>query len=273
MGISILVLTKNEEKIVEACLASAKWANELIVVDNNSTDKTTEIAKKYTIKIFQKEFEGYDKERNFALGKATENWVFYLDADERITAQLREEIEQATSNKQQATSVSAVPRKNILLGKWQRHGGWYPDYQIRLFKKKALAGWRGELHEQPEFTGKLGYLANPLIHLTHRDITSMMEKTAKWAPIEAKLLYQANHPKMSWWRFARIIKTEILKRFLRGGWRDGTRGWIEIFYQSFSLFITYVKLWEMQRSEKLETTYSKIDEELIKSGFNDNLQV
>lgn len=265
--ISILVLTKNEEKMIDACLASVKWADEIIVIDSGSTDRTIEIAKKYTNKIFQKEFEGYDKERNFAASKAKEDWIFYLDADERISAQLKEEVRLAISDKLYA--AYAVPRKNILLGKWQKHGGWWPDYQIRLFKRKALKGWKGELHEQPEFTGKLGYLENPLIHLTHRNIISMMEKTAKWAPIEAKLLYEAKHPSMSWWRFIRIVRFEALRQFFKGGWRNGSEGWIEIIYQAFSRFITYVKLWEIQRKESLEETYKKIDEELVKNNFND----
>lgn len=281
--ISILILTKNEEKMIEVCLASAKWADEIILVDSNSTDKTVEIAKKYTDKIFQKEFEGYAAVRNFALEQSKGDWIFYLDADERISAQLKNEILKTISdistssdiashklgNKQQASSVFAIPRKNILLGKWQKRVGWWPDYQIRLFKKEALKTWTGELHERPEFSGKLGYLKNPLIHLTHRDIISMMQKTALWAPIEAKLRSESGHPKMSWWRFIRVVKAELLSRFLKGGWKDGVEGWIEIFYQAFSLFITYVKLWELQRKESLEETYKKIDYDLIKSNFQD----
>ena len=266
--ISILVLTKNEERLIGVCLESANWADEIILVDNFSTDKTLEIAKKYTDKIFQKEFEGYDKERNYALSHSRGDWIFYLDADERIAAQLREEIEQAISHQLSAFSAFAVPRKNILLGKWQKHGGWWPDYQIRLFKKTTLKAWQGELHEQPIFDGNLGYLKNPLLHLTHRDIVSMMAKTAQWAPIEAKLRLEADHPAMSWWRFVKIVKVELLSRFLKGGWRDGVEGVIEIFYQTFSLFITYVKLWEMQRKESLDETYKKIDENLLKNKFN-----
>lgn len=271
--ISILVLTKNEERVIDACLASAKWADEIILVDNFSNDKTIEITKKYTNKIFQKEFESYDKERNFALAKAGCEWVFYLDADERISLQLKKEIKQLiTQNSSfQTATAFAVPRKNILLGKWQKHGSFWPDYQIRLFKKSALKTWKGELHERPEFTGSLGYLKNPLIHLTHRDIISMMTKTTQWAPIEAKLRYETGHPVMSWWRFVRIIRFEALSRFAKGGWRDGIEGIIEIYYQTFSLFITYVKLWEMQRKESLEKTYKKIDQDLLKNNFDDKL--
>lgn len=269
--ISILVLTKNEEKVINACLASAKWADEIILVDNFSNDKTIEISKKYTNKIFQKKFEGYAKERDFALLQVQGEWVFYLDADERITQQLKNEILQTISDRQLTTSTFAVPRKNILLGKWQKHGSFWPDYQIRLFRKNALKTWKGELHERPEFTGSLGYLKNPLIHLTHRDIISMMTKTTQWAPIEANLRYEMGHPVMSWWRFVRIVRFEALSRFVKGGWRDGIEGIIEIYYQTFSLFITYVKLWEMQRKESLEKTYKKIDQDLLKNNFDDKL--
>lgn len=265
--ISVLILTKNEEQMIKTCLESVKWADEIILVDNNSKDKTVEIAQKFTEKIFQKDFEGYDEERNFLLRQAQNEWILYVDADERVSAQLKEEIRGAISNQSLEVSAFAIPRKNILLGKWQKHGGWWPDYQTRLFKRKALKGWRGELHETPVFEGTLGHLKNPLIHLTHRDIISMMKKTIQWAPVEAKLRFEANHPKMSWWRFVRIVRFEAILRFLKGGWRDGIEGIIEIYYQVFSLFITYVKLWEMQRKEKLEDTYKKIDEELLKNNF------
>lgn len=267
--ISVLVLTKNEEKMIKNCLESVKWADEIVLLDNNSEDKTVEVAKNYTKYIFQKEFEGYDKERNFLLSKAKGDWILYVDADERVSAQLREEIRQTTNDKRQTSDAFAIPRKNILLGKWQKHGGWWPDYQIRLFKVKFLKGWLGELHETPNFEGDLGHLKNPLIHLTHRDIISMMQKTIRWAPIEAKLRFGINHPKMSWWRFVRVVRLETISRFLKGGWHDGIEGVIEIYYQAFSLFITYVKLWEMQRKENLEETYKKIDEELLKNKFLD----
>ena len=268
--ISVLVLTKNEEKMIFNCLESVKWADEIILLDNYSTDKTIEISKKFTDKIFSKEFESYDKERNFLADKARGEWIFYVDADERISLQLKKEIEELIKNKKQNFNAYAIPRKNILLGKWQKFGGWWPDYQIRLFKKSSFKGWKGELHEEPMFEGKLGYLKNFLIHLTHRDIASMMVKTAEWSKIEAKLRFNTSHPKISGWRLLRVATTEFFDRLVKKqGFREGTEGWLEALFQSFSVFTTYFRLWEMQRKADLKKTYQEIDENLKKNGFED----
>lgn len=268
--VSVLILTKNEEKMIVGCLESAKWADEIVILDNDSSDKTIEIAEKFTDKIFSKKFESYEEERNFLAEKANGDWIFYLDADERISLHLREEIEEITTNKRREIGVFAVPRKNILLGKWQKFGGWWPDYQIRLFKRDCLRGWHGKLHERPEFEGELSHLKNPLIHLTHRDIASMMEKTAEWSKIEAKLRLDASHPKISGWRLLRVVMTEFFERLVKKqGFREGTEGWLEAIFQSFSMFITYFRLWEIQRKDDLAKTYKKIDEKLKETNFED----
>jgi len=269
--ISVLVLTKNEEKMIKTCLESARQlADEIVVLDNFSSDRTVEIARKYTDKIFQKDFEGYDKERNFLAQKANEKWLLYIDADERVTVQLKGEILEAINNKRKVISAFAIPRKNILLGKWQKNGGWWPDNQIRLFRKDKLKSWQGELHERPVFEGELGQLKTPLIHLTHRDIVSMMEKTAQWSETEAKLRLKASHPQISGWRLLRVMLTEFWYRAIKKqGLKEGTEGWIEAIFQSFSIFITYVRLWEVQRKQSLEKTYQEIDKRLAEDKFND----
>lgn len=253
--------------MIQTCLESVrKLADEIVFLDNNSQDKTVEIARKYTKNILIKDFEGYANERNILAKEAKGDWILYIDADERISAQLKDEI--LTTVKDTQHSAFGIPRKNILLGKWQKYGGWWPDYQIRLFRKSDFLGWEGKLHESPKFKGTLGHLENPLIHLTHRDIVSMMEKTAKWSEVEAQLRLQASHPEISGWRLARVALTEFCGRFFRKqGFRDGTEGWIESIFQAFSVFITYARLWEMQRQEKLSQTYKKFDEELLKGGF------
>jgi len=278
--ISIVVLTKNEESMLVGCLESVKWADEIVVVDANSVDRTTELAKKFTQNVFKHGWISFSNSRNFGLSKTKGDWILYVDADERVTSQLKDEIQSVVSGQLPASQAKrgesvvacAIPRKNILLGKWQKHQGWWPDYQIRLFKKDNFKGWVGDLHEQPNYEGKLKHLKNPLIHLTHRDVLSMMQKTIEWAPIEAKLRFDVGHPKMSWWRFLRIIKVEALKRFFGGAAKDGIEGWIELYYQTFSLFISYVKLWELQRGESLEETYEKIDKNLLESGFKDEVK-
>lgn len=251
--LSIVIIARDEEQMVKDCLESAVWADELVLLDTGSSDKTIEIAKSYGAKIVLAE----SRERDFAAWhnqgkKEVENdWFFKLDADERITPALRAEIENLElriDNDNNNVVAYAIPRQNILLGRLMHFGGWYPDYQIRLFKKEKLIRWEGKLHERPIFKGELGYLKNPLLHLAHRDLESMVEKTKNWSKIEAQLLFDAHHPPVTWWRILRIMATEFAHRFIGNqAWRDGTVGWIEGLFQVFNRFLIYARLWELQK--------------------------
>lgn len=247
--ISIITIAKNEQEMIEDCLKSCCWADEIILLDGGSIDKTLDIAGKYKAKIIPQEVktEDWGAWHNQGKKEASGDWIFYLDADERVTPCLRAEIENLKLGMENKIGALAIPRQNILLGKPMRFGGWYPDYQIRLFKKDKLLRWEGKLHERPIFEGELGYLKNHMLHLTHRNLSSMVEKTQKWSVIEAELLYKSRHPPVSWWRILRMMFVEFWQRGIKKqGWRDGTVGWIEIIFQMFSRFITYARLWEMQ---------------------------
>lgn len=266
--LSIIVVTKNEEAILKVCLESAKWADELIVVDDESTDKTREIAKEFTDKVYVHKMEDFASQRNYAIEQATGDWVFYLDADERITALLREELQKITCQAAPEVTLYDVPRRNFWLGVEQKYAGGWPDNVVRLIKRDAFNGWQGKLHEHPESKGKLGHLQQPLIHLTHRDVTSMVLKTASWATKEAQLRFDANHPPMSGWRFLRICTTFFYKWYIKKqGYKGGTEGTIESIYQTFSFFIAYVRLWEMQQQPSLAEKYQAIDQELLATNF------
>ncbi len=232
------------------CLESIKWADEIILIDSGSTDKTIEIAKKFGAKVIEvpsKKLE-YAKWRNKGLETAKGDWVLYLDADERVTPELKKEILQIISLKKPQHWAYAIPRRNFLLGKELRWGGWWPGYVKRLYKRDKLKKWQGELHEEPVFEGKLGHLKEPMIHLQPKSIEPMLEKSIKWSKIEAKLLHQANHPPVTWWRILRMGATTLFDRLIKKqGFRDGTEGWIESIYQSFHTMIIYMQLWEMQQ--------------------------
>jgi glycosyltransferase involved in cell wall biosynthesis len=250
LNLSVVIITRNEGKMIKNCLSSAEnFAEEIILVDNGSTDNTVTVARKYGAKIIH--YTDHKKDfsylRNTGLKAAKNDWIFYLDADERITPGLKKEILSVTDSPEWA-SAFAVPRRNFWLGKRVRYGGAWPDYVIRLFRKDKLKRWEGRLHEQPVFEGKLVHLAEPMIHITHRDLSSMLEKTKEWSKVEAELLFEAHHPPVTWWRFSRIMATEFWKRAIKlQGWRDGAVGWIEIIFQMFSRFVTYARLWEMQQ--------------------------
>lgn len=249
--ISVVIPAYNEESMIEDCLKSVAWANEVVLVDNESEDETVSIARKYGARVISCPRGGinYSKLRNLGAEKATNEWLFYLDADERSTPAVKAEIEKAILDDH--VSGYSFPRRNILLGHPMRFGGWWPDRVLRLIKKSDLKGWRGGLHEQPEINGKIGNLDKPLTHITHRDLSSMIAKTNSWSNLEAELLYKANHPKMTWWRFISVAFREFWYRgIVKLGFLDGTVGVVEIIYQMFSRMITYSKLWEMQKEKK-----------------------
>lgn len=246
MKLSVVILAKDEEKVIKDCLESVKWADEVIVLNGGSTDRTIEIAKKAGARIVEQKGDNYAAWRNQGREEAKGKWLLYVDADERITPRLRKEIQGAIRGKQH--TAFAIPRRNFLLGKELHWGGWWPDYVKRLFKKEKLKRWKGRLHEEPVFEGKLGHLKEPMIHIQPDSIEPMLEKSIKWSKIEAELLYEAGHPPATWWRILRMGMTTLFERLIRKqGFRDGTEGWIESIYQAFHTMIIYMQLWEMQQ--------------------------
>ena len=249
-SVSAIVLTKNSEELIEDCMKSISWAEEIIVVDSNSEDKTLDFVKKFKTKIVEMENGGFSEKRNKGAKEAGGKWLLYVDADERVTPRLKKEIESVISQQSSATNnivAFAIPRRNIILGKEMRRGGWWPDYVKRLFLKSQFKGWEGELHEEPNFEGELGHLKNPLIHLKHDNLSDMVDKTNEWSEIEARLMYKAGHPKMNVLRFLSAVFREFWLRMIRHmAFLDGTEGIIYALYQVYSRFISYAKLWEMQ---------------------------
>lgn len=247
--LSVIIIAKNEERDIEDALKSAIWADEVILLDGGSTDDTLKIAQRYPVRIVpQTKTDGLDYAawHNQGLDQTGCAWIFYLDADERFTPGLVEEIK--TMQADPAHSVWAVPRRNYLLGRELRHGGWYPDYQIRLFKKADLVKWEGKLHEHPVYRGSLGYAKQPIIHVQPETLEPMYQKSIKWSAVEADRLLAAGHPPVAWWRVTRMGGTTLFDRLIKKqGWRDGVEGWIESLYQAYHTAIVYLRLWELQK--------------------------
>ena len=244
--ISAIIIAKNEEKMIEECLESLSFCDEIVVIDNNSVDKTVEIAKKHKAEIYNTSSTDFSELRNLGLNKAKSEWVFYVDADERVGDDLKKEILDVIQSNEFDSYF--VKRKNYYLGKNE----WpYIETILRLFRKDNISGWYGEIHESPKITGKTGILEGYLLHFTHRDLESMVLKTVIWSQTEAFLRLKANHPQITWWRIPRVMLTAFIKSYLlEGGYKAKTVGLIESVYQSFSIFITYAKLWELQNKEK-----------------------
>lgn len=264
--LSIIVITKNEEERIKVCLESIKWADEIIVADNGSTDNTLAIAKSYTSKIFTFDEEDFASLRNKAVEKSSGDWILFVDSDERVLEPLKKEIEVKISFEN--FSAFAISRKNIIFGCEVKYGPFWPDWVIRLLKKSQLEGWVGKVHEYPKFKGELGYLENSLLHLTHRSIDQIVLKSLEWSKIDAKLRLKVNHPRMTSWRFLRILTTEIFNQGIRRrGFFNGTIGVMDSILQVFSMIMTYVRLWQLQQPKPPNEIYDEIDKKLMENGF------
>ncbi|MCX6730809.1 MAG: glycosyltransferase family 2 protein [Candidatus Roizmanbacteria bacterium] len=243
--ISILIQTHNEERHIKECIASAKLlSEEIIVVDMESSDRTREIAKDNGASVISFPFSHYvEPGRAFGIQQIKTDWVFILDADERITPELAEEIKKITPHTE--NTYFKVPRKNMFGGaKWLKHGGWWPDEQMRLIKLSAFESWPTQIHSTPYIKGEMGYLTNVFLHYFHGNVEAMVKKTLVFEDIESNLLFEANKP-VTTLTFFRKFYGELGRRLIqRGGFLDGTVGIIESIYQAYSKTITYLLLYE-----------------------------
>ena len=261
MQLSVIVLTYNEAENLEACLQSVSWADEIIVIDGGSSDKTVPLARKFTHKTFHQPLTSFAKQRNLGARKAKGKWLFYLDADERVTKRLCQEIEE--SIKRGEASALKMPRQNYFLGRKVKHGGFWPDYVTRIFRKENFKKWQGKIHESPQFSGVVETLESPLIHLTHRSIKAGIKKSADWTYLEAKLFLKANHPSVTWWRLMKVMVWEFGYRYLKlGGFKDGFVGFLEAVIQAWNRFLVYAQLWELQQKPSLPERYQQIEKEI-----------
>jgi glycosyltransferase involved in cell wall biosynthesis len=240
--LSTIIIAKNEGKRISSCIKHISWTDELIVIDNGSTDDTAKIAKHEGAIVIKRNNKNFSLIRNLGARYASGTWILYVDADETVTPALRNEI-MKTIHSKNALSAYIIPRQNIYLGReWP-----YRDGMIRLIRKEFFVTWEGVLHEHAIVRGTIGTLENACIHTTHRCFFEMVEKTNEWSLYEATLRFSARHPRIYWWRIIRVMVGAFINSFFgQGGWKAGTVGWMESIYQSFSMFVTYAKVWEMQ---------------------------
>lgn len=236
MKISAVVIAKNEEKTISDCLSSMRFANEIILIDDASTDRTVEIAKQYKAKIFHQKMRSYSSQRNYGTSKTSNDWVLMVDADERVSRDLTREISNIKSTPAAAYSI---PFKNYLGKKWLRYGGLYPDRHIRLFNKHHAAYKPSNVHENLEIRGQVEELRSPIIHLTYRDTFDYYQKVRKYAALEAKDTNTAP----SW---AEIAKTFYRKYLKLRGYKDG---WAGLTSAKLLTYYQYLVRKEMKRAK------------------------
>ncbi len=220
--VTAVVLTLNEAEHLPDCLKSLSWADRVLVVDSGSTDRTPEIAAGLGAELVTYQFDNFAEQRNIAISLVTTPWVFFVDADERVPAGLAAEVQQATAGEYVGFWI---PRKNLILGRWVRGGGWWPDYQLRLFRVgsgRYDPAW--PVHEVVRVEGPVGRLENPLLHINYTTVGEIFAKQARYARLEAVRLYrQGVRPRPH--RFLTFPVREFFRRFFRlGGYRDGWVG-------------------------------------------------
>lgn len=266
--ISVILATFNEEKNIKDCLESVRrLANEIIIVDGSSTDKTVEIAEKYTDQIFIKENPPmFHINKQLAIEKATGDWILYLDADERITPELKREIQDAIRD----TKYDGywIPRKNIIFGRWIEHTGWYPDYQLRLFRRGQAYLPCKTVHEQPVLKGQAGHLKNPLKHENYQTISQFVVRLDRYTEND-KNLFLSQGKTIEWHDAIRFPAGEFFKRFfLEQGYKDGLHGLVLSVLQSFSSFVTFAKIWEARGFKETDSQdfLARIQKELVRTA-------
>lgn len=244
--VSVVTVTKNEGKNIGAALESVKDFDDIVVVDSFSEDNTLEICKRYTSRIFQHEWQGYARQKQMAIDYAKNKWVLLLDADERVTPELKEEIAQQINRDY---CGFYIPRKNFFLGRWIRYSGWWPDYTLRLFRKDISYLEPREVHERVIVKGKTGYLKNPFEHYTYKTVSDFVAKMQNYSTLSAKEIIKAqNSSKVLLLKMVINPFFTFLKMFfLKQGFRDGIYGFILSGLYSFYTFLKYLKAWELKR--------------------------
>jgi glycosyltransferase involved in cell wall biosynthesis len=247
--VSAIVITKNEEKHIGACLESLSFVDEIVLVDSNSDDQTVAIARKYTQKIFNIEWKGFGETKQFALEQASHDWILWIDADERISPELASEIKSALE-KDPSFSGYRMPRKAFFLGRWMRHGGWYPGYVTRLFRRERGRFDSAHVHERLHIDGPIGMLNAPILHYTDDSIHHYYEKFNNYTSLAAEeLIKQGKHYSTLDLLFRPVFM--FFKMYLfKAGFLDGLEGFQLAVFSSTYVFTKYAKLRELSRASK-----------------------
>lgn len=248
--VSAIVVCFNEERNIGACLDSLRWCDEIVVVDSFSTDRTVEICRQYTERVVQRQWAGYRDQKAFAHSLATKDWVFLVDSDERVSPELRDEIKESLLAYDGAYAGFSVPRLVFYLGRWWWRGGWYPDYDIRLFRRDRATWGGADPHEKILVDGNVRRLRNPLYHFSYRDMADHVQRINQFTTISAQELLKDRRR----WRLSdalfrpafRFFRSYIWKR----GFLEGFAGFHIALMASVYVFLKYAKLWELELEEK-----------------------
>jgi len=240
-GLSVTVITKNEVNFIRACLDSVRWADEIIIVDSGSTDGTVEICREYTDKIMLTDWPGFGPQKNRALAMATSEWVLSLDADEQVSPELKQEILSAMSFPEDHAAFD-LPRRSSYCGRRMRHGGWWPDYVTRLFRRGSARFSDDLVHERLVVDGRIGRLREPLIHAAFENLENVLETMDRYSTIGARMMHDRGKKA--------TMATAVLHGFwsffhtyvVRAGFLDGRAGFMLAVSNAEGTYYKYLKL-------------------------------
>jgi glycosyltransferase involved in cell wall biosynthesis len=249
-ALSAIVVCFNEENNIAACLESLSWCDEIVVVDSFSTDRTVEICRQYTDRVLQREWRGYQDQKKFAHSQATREWVLLLDSDERISPELRAEIQEALSRDGNRYAGYSMPRLAFYLDRWWRRGGWYPDHKIRLFRRDR-ASWGGtDPHDKVIVNGRVRRLRSPIYHFSYLNIDDHVQRINRYTTISSHELKKQG----TRWRLRDALARPLFRFFrsyiLDRGFLEGFAGFHLAVIASVYVFLKYAKLWELELEDR-----------------------
>jgi glycosyltransferase involved in cell wall biosynthesis len=245
--LSVTIVAWNEEERLRACLESVAWADEIVVVDGESTDKTVALAREFTDRVWVRPWPGFAAQKNFALEQASGDWVLALDADERVTPDLHARIARIVADDAAGRPVAdgyALPRKNIFWGRWVRHGGLYPDYQLRLFRRRAGRFLADAVHESVRVEGRVERLGEALLHHSYRSLEDFVQRSNRYSTLAAgewlRRGKRAGLADLIFRPLGRFLSMYIIQR----GFLDGWRGFVLAVLYADYVFLRMAKAWE-----------------------------
>ena len=250
--ISVVVLTKNEGRNIKPCLESiAGWADEILIIDDMSTDNTLGIAKKYTDRIISRKMDVEGIHRNFVYAQARNLWVLSLDADERATDELKVEIEEAIKEGVKYNGFT-IPRRNFIGNYWVKYGGWYPSPQLKLFRRDKFRYEEVGVHPRAFMDDPCGHLKSDIVHYSYRNIEDFLNKLNNQTTREAEKWYSQNKPmrlgRFLWRTYDRFMRTY----FTRKGYKDGFIGFVVAYFAGLYQFLSYLKYREIIKVGKID---------------------
>lgn len=243
--LGVVMITLNEERNIGRALDSVKFADEIVICDSQSTDRTTEIAREHGALIVTKQFAGFGAAKQAALDRLTTDWVLVLDADEEVDEEARESIQQALSEPR--ADGYEIKRRSLFLGRWLKHSGWYPDWILRLFRRDRGRFSDNQVHESVVVTGAIGKIEGHLLHYTDPDIDHYLRKLNRYTLLSAQELHEAGR-KFSLLKLLFSPSAVFLKRYIfKLGFLDGIQGFLLAIFSGYHVFCKYAKLWELRR--------------------------